>query len=65
VVGPLQVENGPNPAFAVLRVTSRQTAGEYTADEQRERIVEVLREQKLMQRLLEELRRDTYVSVRM
>jgi len=65
VVGPLQVDNGPNPAFAVLRVTSRQTAGEYTVDEQRERIVEVLREQKLMQRLLEELRRDTYVSVRM
>jgi peptidyl-prolyl cis-trans isomerase SurA len=65
IVGPLQVENGPNPAFAVLRVTSRQTAGEYTADEQRERIVEVIREQKLMQRLLEELRRDTYVSVRM
>jgi hypothetical protein len=27
--------------------------------------VEMLREQKLMERLLEELRRDTYVSVRM
>jgi peptidyl-prolyl cis-trans isomerase SurA len=65
VVGPVQVENGPNPAFAVLRVTARQTAGEYTADEQRERIVEVIRDQKLMERLLEELRRDTYVSVRM
>ena len=65
VVGPLQVENGPNPAFAVLRVTGRQTAGEYTADEQRERIVEVLREQKLLERLLQELRRDTYISVRM
>lgn len=65
VVGPLQVENGPNPAFAVLRVTNRQTAGEYTAEEQRERITEVLREQKLMARLLEELRRETHVAVRM
>jgi peptidyl-prolyl cis-trans isomerase SurA len=65
VVGPLQVANGPNPAFAVLRVTARQTAGEYTAEEERERIVQAIRDQKLLQRLLEELRRDTYVSVRM
>jgi peptidyl-prolyl cis-trans isomerase SurA len=65
VAGPLQVENGPTPAFAVLRVTARQTAGDYTADDQRERIVEAIREQKLLDRLLEELRRDTYVSVRM
>lgn len=65
VAGPVQVANGPNPAFAVLRVTARQVAGEYTADEQRERIVEVIREQKLLDRLLQELRRDTYVSVRM
>lgn len=64
VAGPLQVENGPNPAFAVLRVTSRQTAGEYTVAEQRERIVQALREEKLLQRLLEELRRETYVAVR-
>jgi peptidyl-prolyl cis-trans isomerase SurA len=65
VAGPLQVENGPTPAFAVLRVTARQTAGDYTADDQRERIVEAIREQKLLDRLLVELRRDTYVSVRM
>lgn len=65
VVGPLQVENGPNPAFAVLRVTARQTAGAYTAEEQRERITDVIREQKLLERLLEELRRETYVAVRM
>lgn len=65
VAGPLQVENGPNPAFAVLRVTGRQTAGEYTAEDQRERIVQAIREQKLLERLVEDLRRDTYVSVRM
>jgi parvulin-like peptidyl-prolyl isomerase len=65
VAGPLQVDNGPTPAFAVIRLTSRRTAGEYTVDEQRERITEVLREQKLLERLVAELRRDTYVSVRM
>ncbi|HEX6041785.1 peptidylprolyl isomerase, partial [Longimicrobium sp.] len=65
VAGPLQVENGPTPAFAVLRVTSRQTAGDYTVDEQRERITQMLREQKSMERLLAELRRETYVTVRM
>ncbi|HLM69053.1 MAG TPA: peptidylprolyl isomerase [Longimicrobium sp.] len=65
VAGPLQVENGPNPAFAVLRVTARRTAGDYTAEEQRERIVQMLREQKLLERLLADLRRDTYISVRM
>jgi peptidyl-prolyl cis-trans isomerase SurA len=64
VAGPLQVENGPNPAFTVLRVTARQTAGEYTVAEQRERIVQALREEKLLQRLIEELRRETYVAVR-
>ena len=64
VVGPIAVE-GPSTSFAVVRVTGRQTAGEYTVDEQRERIVEMLREQKLMERLLAELRRDTYVSVRL
>ncbi len=65
VAGPLQVENGPTPAFAVLRVTARQTAGDYTPEDQRERIVQAIREQKLLDRLLEDLRRDTYVSVRM
>lgn len=64
VAGPIQVDGGPTPAFAVVRVTGRQTSGEYTVDDQRERIREILREQRLMQRLLEELRRDTYVAVR-
>lgn len=65
VAGPIQVENGPTPAFAVVRVTGRQTSGEYTVDDQRERIREMLREQRQMQRLLQELRRDMYVAVRL
>jgi len=65
VAGPIQIENGPTPAFAVVRVTGRQTSGEYTVDDQRERIRDMLREQRQMQRLLTELRRDMYVSIRL
>lgn len=65
VVGPVQVDNGPTPAFAVVRVTGRQSAGEYTVEDQRERIRDAIREQRQMERLLEELRRDMYVSIRL
>ena len=65
VAGPIQVDGGPTPQFAVVRVTARQTAGEYTVEEQRERIIEILREQKMMARMMEELRRETYVSIRL
>jgi parvulin-like peptidyl-prolyl isomerase len=65
VAGPIQVENGPTPAFSVVRVTGRQTSGEYTVEDQRERIRDILREQRQMQRLIQELRRDMYVSVRL
>ncbi|HYR06757.1 MAG TPA: peptidylprolyl isomerase [Longimicrobium sp.] len=63
VAGPITVEGGPTPAFAVVRVTGRQASGEYTVDDQRDRIREMMREQRLMQRLIEELRRDMYVAV--
>jgi parvulin-like peptidyl-prolyl isomerase len=65
VVGPIQVEAGPTPAFAVVRVTGRQTSGEYTAEDQRDRIRDMLREQRQMERLIQELRRDMYVSIRL
>jgi peptidyl-prolyl cis-trans isomerase SurA len=63
VAGPIQIESGPTPAYSVVRVTGRQTSGEYTVEDQRDRIREMLREQRLMGRLLEELRRDMYVSI--
>ena len=63
VAGPIQITNGPTPAYSVVRVTGRQTSGEYTVEDQRERIREMLREQRLMGRLMEELRRDMYVSI--
>lgn len=65
VAGPIAIESGPTPAYAVVRVTGRQTSGEYTVDDQRERIREAIREQRQMERLIEELRRDMYVSIRL
>lgn len=65
VAGPVRIEVGPEPAFAVLRVSARQTEGEWTLDEQRTRIREVIQEQRQLERLVEELRRDTYVAIRL
>lgn len=65
VVGPLTVEGGPTPVFAVVRLTSRQTQGQYTVDDQRDRIRQLLQEQKMARALVEELRRDMYVSIRL
>ena len=65
VVGPIQVEGGPVVNFAVVRVTGRQSSGEYTVEDQRERIRQILQEQRQMARLLEELRSEMYFSVRL
>lgn len=63
VAGPVAIESGTNTAFAVLRVTGRQTQGEYTVDDQRERIRQMLQEQKATERLIQELRRDMHVAI--
>lgn len=65
VVGPIQVEGGPVVNFAVVRVTGRQSSGEFTVEDQRDRIRQMLQEQRQMGRLMEELRREMYVSVRL
>ncbi|HWK90484.1 MAG TPA: peptidylprolyl isomerase [Longimicrobium sp.] len=65
VVGPVAVAGGPTTAFAVARVTGRQTEGEYTLEDVRAQIVGRLREMKMDQRIVEELRRDMHVSVRL
>jgi peptidyl-prolyl cis-trans isomerase SurA len=63
VAGPLRVDAGPEPAFAVVRVSARQTAGAWTFEEQRARILEILREQAMMDQLVAELRRDTHIAL--
>ncbi|HEU0013215.1 MAG TPA: peptidylprolyl isomerase [Longimicrobium sp.] len=63
VVGPVEVAGGPTTAFAVARITGRQEAGEYTVDDVRDLILREIREAKLNQRIVEELRRDMHVAV--
>lgn len=65
VAGPVQLDGNGNPVFSVLRVTGRQTAGEYTLDDVRDVVRQRLQEERLRARLLEQLRRDTYVSMRL
>ncbi|MGI9189997.1 MAG: peptidylprolyl isomerase [Longimicrobiaceae bacterium] len=64
VVGPFAATGGINgPAYAVLRITRRQPEGEYALADVRDRVVARLQEQKQVERLLEQLRRTTYVRV--
>lgn len=65
VVGPFQVP-GPQLAFAVVRVDDVTAAGEYTLDDQelRAQIRQFLQREKLLEEVLEELRRSTYIDIR-
>lgn len=65
VVGPFQLP-GPQPAYAVVRVASVKEAGEYSIDDQelRGQIRRFLQREKLLDEVLDELRRRTYIDVR-
>lgn len=51
--------------FVVLQVTEATEGGEYTVDDLRERIRRQLAEERSVRRLLDTLRRDSYVSIRL
>lgn len=65
VVGPFRVP-GATEAFAVARVRSVTTAGEYTYDDEelRAQIRSFLQREKLMEEVLGELRDRTYIDIR-
>jgi peptidyl-prolyl cis-trans isomerase SurA len=58
-------EGGDMPKFVVARITSRQEAGEYSVADLRERIREQLVYERSIARLIGQLRRETYVDVRL
>ena len=58
-------EGGDLPKFVVARVTSRQEAGEYSVADLRERIREQLVYERSIARLIDQLKSETYVSVRL
>jgi len=64
-VGPVPIEDERMTRFAVLRVTEKMEAGEYTLDEVRDQIRSRLQEEFMMEQLLVDLRQQVYVSVLM
>jgi peptidyl-prolyl cis-trans isomerase SurA len=66
VVGPIPLgDNGTTPAFAVVRITGITPAGEYTLTDVRAQIRQRLEQEKLLQELIEQLRRETFVDIRL
>lgn len=65
VVGPFRLP-GTGESYAVVKVANVAPAGEYTLDDQdvREQIRRYLQQEKLMEEVLGELRRRTYVDIR-
>ena len=66
ITDPFQLANPRGqPKFAVLQVVTATDAGEYNASEIREQIRAQLSEERSIRQLLDELRKHTYVSLRM
>ena len=67
IVGPFAIEApGGGEKWVAVRVVDVREAGEYTADDRdvREQIRRFLQQEKLIEEVLEELRRRTYVEIR-
>ncbi|MGQ0538213.1 MAG: peptidylprolyl isomerase [Gemmatimonadaceae bacterium] len=66
-VGPFRIEDAARgvPKFVVAQVLETDAGGEYTLAEMREQVREQLAEEKAMRRLLDNLKQQTYVSVRL
>lgn len=66
VVGPLRYEMSPGETrFTVVRVDEIREAGAYTFEDLRGQIAEQLQQEKLIERVLEQLRASTYIDIRM
>lgn len=65
VLGPVRWEGGANTVnFSVLKILEVREAGAFTFEDVRDQVESTLRQQKLQERMLEELRRGTYVEIR-
>jgi peptidyl-prolyl cis-trans isomerase SurA len=67
VVGPIQIDLPSGTTFAVVKVTDSQPAGEYSLDDAdlRTQLTEQLQQQKMMEQIIQELRKQTFVKVLM
>jgi peptidyl-prolyl cis-trans isomerase SurA len=66
VVGPFRLPSPNTEAYAVVRVTQRTAAGEYSADDSdlRLHIRSLIQQEKMVEELVEQLRRRTYIEIR-
>ena len=66
VVGPLPIGDAGSQKFAVARVEAVQQSGEYTLDDPfvRQRIRQLVEQEKLFAEIVSELRRRTHIDVR-
>jgi peptidyl-prolyl cis-trans isomerase SurA len=66
VIGPFEIDaEGPQPQLAIVRVTSTEPARPATVDDYRVQIQQQIAQTKLMEELIQELRRATYIDIRM
>lgn len=65
IVGPIRVSAGSiGPKFAVVEVIDTTEAGEWTLEDWRERIRQQVEQNKMVERVVQNLRESTYVDVR-
>lgn len=60
--GPFRIENPQGDRWAVIQVTERQAAGDYTIEDLRDQIRQQLETQQMLEGVLAELRERIYVS---
>jgi peptidyl-prolyl cis-trans isomerase SurA len=64
VVGPFEIVGAADGSeWVVLRLQERRAAGPYTLEDVRDRVRELIQEQKVMKQVVEDLRRTTYVNI--
>lgn len=64
VLGPLEFESQGVARFAVLEVIEVREGGEYSFEDLEDRIRDQLRQEKLVEKILEDLRSSTFVQIR-
>lgn len=64
VLGPLEFESQGVARFAVLEIIDVREGGEYSFEDLEDRIRDRLRQEKLVEKILEDLRSSTYVQIR-
>lgn len=65
LIGPFETRIRGLRVYAVVRVKEIREEGEFTFEDLREQIREALQEQKAVQRILDRLRSETYIDIRM